>query len=326
MTSRALPSYLRSGGWRDYQRFFPTDVALTEAHHLPVEQWWRWRGLDIHLDRFEPEQPAASTVVLIHGAGGYGRLFAPLARMLREQGHAVVAPDLPGYGLSRAAARWIDYRHWRDLLIDLIAHEHAAHDRPVVLFGGSIGGYLAYLCAAQSAQVAGLIATTLADPRQPTVQRDLARNRLLRAGLPLLPALARISGGVRLPIRWFTHMQRMSRDPALTALVCRDPLGGGNRVPLGLLASLFDTAPAVEPEQFQQCPVLMVHPALDHWTPVAGSDLFFERLRVPKRRVLLDNCGHFPVESPGLQQLRCAVLDFLQGIVEPPITQSTAGP
>jgi alpha-beta hydrolase superfamily lysophospholipase len=185
-----------------------------------------------------------------------------------------------------------------------------------VLFGASIGGYLAYLCAAQSPHVTGLIATTLADPRQAAVQHDLARNRLLRAGLPLLPALARISGGLRLPIRWFTHMQRMSRDPALTALVCEDPLGGGNRVPLGLLASLFNTAPAVEPEQFQQCPVLLLHPALDHWTRVASSDLFFERLCVPKQRVLLENCGHFPVESPGLQQLRAATLDFLQDTVD----------
>ena len=125
----------------------------------------------------------------------------------------------------------------------------------------------------------------------------------MRALLPKLRPLSRLTRGLRVPVRWFTHMQRMSRDPALTALVCADPLGGGNRVPLGLLASLFDTAPALEPEQFQRCPVLMLHPACDDWTPVAISDRSFQRLAAPGQRVLLEACGHFPIEHPGLDQL-----------------------
>lgn len=119
------------------------------------------------------------------------------------------------------------------------------------------------------------------------------------------------------------HVDRMSRDPVLSALVCRDPLGGGNRVPLGLLASLFDTPPAVEPEQFTRCPVLMVHPACDAWTPVQISDRFFERLAAPRQRVLLEACGHFPIEPPGLDQLRDALLPFLHRIAQSPTTQTT---
>jgi len=38
---------------------------------------------------------------------------------------------------------------------------------------------------------------------------------------------------------------------------------------------------------------------------------FFDRLKVPKRLVMLDNAGHFPIEEPGVSELRTALLDFL---------------
>ena len=291
-----------------YADFFPDQPAAT-----PRSETFRWAGGSLQLDRHGPAD-ADATVVLVHGAGGYGRMFAPLAAGLADAGHEVLAPDLPGYGLSTAPWNAIHYGAWKLALLALIDAEHQRRPRPIVLLGASIGGYLAYLVAAESPWVRGLVATTLADPRDPVVQAALVRQPWMRALLPTLRPLSRLTRGLRVPVRWFTHMQRMSRDPALTALVCADPLGGGNRVPLGLLASLFDTAPALEPEQFQRCPVLMLHPACDDWTPVAISDRFFQRLAAPRQRVLLDACGHFPIEQPGLDQLRDALLPFVQRI------------
>ncbi|AWH23078.1 alpha/beta hydrolase [Stenotrophomonas sp. ZAC14D2_NAIMI4_6] len=291
-----------------YADFFPGQPTAT-----PRSEAFRWAGGTLRLDRHGPRQ-APLTVVLVHGAGGYGRMFAPLAAALADAGHEVLAPDLPGYGLSPAHWAQVDYAAWKRALLALIDAEHTQRARPIVLLGASIGGYLAYLVAAESRWVRGIAATTLADPRDPVVQAALVRQPWMRALLPTLRPLSRLTRGLRVPVRWFTHMQRMSRDPALTALVCADPLGGGNRVPVGLLASLFGTAPALEPEQFQRCRVLMLHPACDDWTPVAISDRFYQRLAAPKQRVLLDGCGHFPVEQPGLDQLRDALLPFLQRI------------
>lgn len=301
-----------------YQRFFdPVAGAVApraERSEGPLG--------GLQLDRHGPAD-AALSVVLVHGAGGYGRMFAPLAQRLAVAGHEVLAPDLPGYGLSPAPWSQMDYAAWKRSLLALIEAEHAQRARPFVLLGTSIGGYLAYLVAAESPWVRGLVATTLADPRDPAVQAALVRQPWMRRLLPALRPVSRLTRGLRVPVRWFTHMARMSRDPALSALVCRDPLGGGNRVPLGLLASLFDTPPAVEPEQFTRCPVLMVHPACDAWTPVQISDPFFERLAAPRQRVLLEACGHFPIEPPGLDQLRDALLPFLQRIAQSPATQAT---
>lgn len=301
-----------------YQRFFDPVAGAVAPRAERIEGSFG----ALQLDRHGPAD-AALSVVLVHGAGGYGRMFAPLAQRLAVAGHEVLAPDLPGYGLSPAPWSQVDYAAWKRTLLTLIEAEHAQRARPFVLLGASVGGYLAYLVAAESPWVRGLVATTLADPRDPAVQAALVRKPWMRRLLPALRPLSRLTRGLRVPVRWFTHMERMSRDPALSALVCRDPLGGGNRVPLGLLASLFDTPPAEEPEQFTRCPVLMVHPACDAWTPVQISDPFFERLAAPRQRVLLEACGHFPIEQPGLDQLRDALLPFLQRIAQSLATQAT---
>ncbi len=119
----------------------------------------------------------------------------------------------------------------------------------------SVGGYLAYLAAAQWRKAAGVIATTLADPRLPIVRDQFAKHpRLNRVLNPLLPALTAMLGGLRLPVRWFSNMEGIANDPELLRLLCDDPVGGGNRVPLRFLRSLLAIRPAIEPEEFDRSP------------------------------------------------------------------------
>jgi alpha-beta hydrolase superfamily lysophospholipase len=217
--------------WRQYQRFLPESLRTT-PDRLPVEEWWTWRSADIHLDRYEvpKEAPTAPfTVILVHGGGGCGRLLAPYGQMLQRHGYEVVAPDLPGYGLSVAPPELFSYHAWVACVADLAAAEHRRTGRPVVLFGMSVGGYLAYLAAAKGRLAAGVIATTLADPRLAIVRDQFARSaRLNRLLLPTLPLAASLLGGLRLPIKWFSNMQAISNNAELNRLLCSDPVAGGN--------------------------------------------------------------------------------------------------
>src|SRR6266566_4422272 len=131
-------SYAEVNHWQAYQRFLPARLRLEDGRG-PVEEWWPWRGAEIHLDRYAA--PAAPlTVVMLHGGGGYGRLLAPFAMMLRAHGYEVVLPDLPGYGLSVARAELFSYSRWVDCAADLVEAEARRSGRPVVLFGMSVGG------------------------------------------------------------------------------------------------------------------------------------------------------------------------------------------
>jgi alpha-beta hydrolase superfamily lysophospholipase len=309
----ARKHYADSEDWRRYQPFFPPEMRCTAAT-TPTEEWWSWNGLDVHLDRSAvPESPIK--VIVLHGAGAYGRVMAPAAVIARRHGYETVAPDLPGYGLTHVPRDRFVYSLWIDCVKDLIDAELARDGRPVVLFGVSLGGLLAYHAAARSRRVAGLIATTLADPRERAVRAGFARTPLLgTAGLWLLHQMRAVTDGLPLPMRYMSKMNRISNNPELARVCQEDPLGGGNWVPARFLRTLLSTPPDIEPEHFDLCPVLLAHPGVDRMTEISLSRRFFDRLAAPKRMVVLDGASHMPTEHPGIDQLESAVLDFARGI------------
>ncbi|OBZ10251.1 alpha/beta hydrolase [Bacillus sp. FJAT-26390] len=298
--------------WKQYQRFFPAEIQVDEDH-LPTEEWWGWRDISIHLDRM-PAADAKLKIISIHGAGGNGRLLAPYARLLQNHGYEVVSPDLPPYGLSEAATvKHIDYRLWIDILTALVEHETARDGKPIVLLGSSIGGMLAYNTAAMSKHVKGLIATTFIDTSRAEVRDQLAPNRFVsRVGKLSMDAFPFLADPFRISIKHVSRMHLISNHPELTKLIMNDTRAGGAKIPLRLLRTFLNTEPLIKPEQFDRCPVLLVHPEIDPMTPIQFSEPFYEKLTGDKQCVILEGAGHFPIEQPGLEQLKTAVLAFLR--------------
>jgi alpha-beta hydrolase superfamily lysophospholipase len=114
-----------------------------------------------------------------------------------------------------------------------------------------------------------------------------------------------------MPMAYISRMSWISNRPELSKLVQSDRLGGGSWVPARFLRTLMTTAPAIEPEDFDVCPVLLAHPGADRMTDIAMSRRFFDRLAGPKRMVVLDGASHMPTEHPGIDQLEASVLDFV---------------
>ncbi len=189
----------------------------------------------------------------------------------------------------------------------------ARDGKPVALFGVSLGGLLAYQAAAQSGKVVGVIATTLADLRTQEARDGFARNKLLsRAGLPVIETLRLLLDRLPIPMRLVSRMNRISNDASLAALCTSDPLGGGNWMPARFLRTMLSMPPAIEPEDFDICPVLLAHPGEDRMTDIALSRAFFERLACEKQMVVLEGASHMPIEHPGIDQLQSAALAFLE--------------
>lgn len=94
---------------------------------------------------------------------------APIGMLARRLGYEAVLPDLPGYGLTRVPRRRFTYPTWVACARDLAVAERERADRPVMALGASMGGMLAWHAAAAGAPLAGIVATTLIDPRDPEV-------------------------------------------------------------------------------------------------------------------------------------------------------------
>ncbi|MCV7280768.1 alpha/beta hydrolase [Mycolicibacterium flavescens] len=301
----------------EYARY----AAFVPAHHRPsppidpVSTWWSWRGRRVHIARAAvPDAPVR--LLVVHGAGGYSGALWPIAAAVAREGIEVLSPDMPLYGDTvEPDPRSVRYPDWLDLLSDLVVAERAADPRPLVLFGASMGGMMAYEAAARTGEVAHVVATCLLDPAVPAARSAAARISAIGPVAPvLMRAVDSVLGRVRVPIRWLVDMNNMSHDAELTRLCAEDPKGGGVRVPVGFLASWLNHAHTA-PESFTAAPVTLTHPGADRWTPPQLSIDFLRRIAGPTRLVMLDNCGHFPVEEPGLTQLAAALRDVRDDVI-----------
>ncbi|MEI7770355.1 MAG: alpha/beta hydrolase [Chloroflexales bacterium] len=310
-------AYANDPTWRAIQQFLPAAMRLGDEL-MPTEEYWRWQGHEIHLDRFaQPSSPV--TVILLHGVGTNGRQLSLIAGApLFRRGLATVALDLPTYGQTRVrrGARVV-YDDWVHLVCAFIAAERARTGRPVVLYGLSAGGMLAYHAAAVSGQVAGIVGMTFLDQREQLVRDVTARNLLMSRVGGWFAARASCSplGGMKLPMRLTSKMHTLVNNPAALRVMLADRTSAGNWATLRFLDSYLRYQPAVEPDAFTVCPILLTQPDADRWTPLGLSELMLRRVRqVPVTRVMLTGAGHYPLEEPGLTQMAEGIHAFIEAL------------
>lgn len=298
--------------YRDYAAFVPREY--TDGMTPPVSTWWQWRGTSVHIAR-AANPDADVRAMVIHGGGGYSGALWAVGAVAADDGVEVLAPDLPLYGDTVPAdPKSVRYDDWVDLLCDLIRAERDADPRPLILVGASMGGMLAYEVAARAGRVDAVVATCLLDVSAPDARAAAVRFAWMGGSAPiLLRAIDPVLGRLRLPIRWLADMNAMSGNPALTRMCATDPRGGGAKVPIGFLASWMNYHHA-PPGAYHAAPVTLVAPAADLWTPPELSQSFLQRISAPTAMVMLENCGHFPIEEPGLAQLRAAVHDVVTSV------------
>lgn len=308
---KKLNYYSQLSYWKKYHSFLPPELQY-DLNKMPTEEYWRWNDMNIHLDRMKnPTSPVK--VIILHGAGGNGRIVGLFGNFLYQQGFEYLAPDLIGYGLSQNLKNeTIEYKTWVSCVSDLVDLELSKDNRPVILFGLSVGGMLAYQVAAVNKNVKKIIATTLADSRSKAVRDELSRNLFLsRIGFPFIKAFQKLTDSTKIPIRWLCKMDKITNDPAFSSIFSNDKLAGGSKVELRFIRTYMNYDPELEPENFNDCSVLYLHPEKDTWTTLKVSKPFYDRLRCPKRFLTLKNCGHAPYEEPGLTDMKFEILKFI---------------
>ncbi|NNJ84530.1 MAG: alpha/beta fold hydrolase [Gammaproteobacteria bacterium] len=318
-----MKMYVDQQAWKDIQAFLPRGKRLT-PETTPLEEFWQWRGHKIHLDRLGNINSRAR-VVLFHGVGTNGRQMsmivgAPLFRL----GYDVIAIDMPTYGLTQVNPKErVSYDDWVALAADFIRAEQAKDDRPIFLYGLSAGGMLAYHVAAHLAvdaradRIAGIIGMTFLDQRERTVRDKTSLNLFMsRIGAPFAHIAAHTPlSRLKIPMRLAAKMHRLVNDPDALKVFLKDKSSAGNWVSLGFLSSYLRYKPAIEPEAFTVCPILLTQPAADTWTPLALSEIFLNRIgHVATTLVMLENASHYPMEEPGLTQMVEAIDSFIQSI------------
>ena len=315
MSRNNFARYAGTQSWINYRRLLQERFDLI-LHSEPTEQQTIWEGHTLHIDAWASRgvDTEKGTIILVHGAGGHGRLLAPIADSLAALGWRVIAPDLPGYGLSptRKGWRW-NYDDWPKYIAWLADQE--AGKGPVALMGLSVGGMTAFGDAQIAKSVSGVIVTTLIDMGDADIFDKASR-------WPWLGALSQftwrfaswLTDLCTLPLRLVAPMGALSSDPLLRQYLVEDPLLGGLIVPTRFFRTLHNWRP-LRPDLSLGCPVLLVHPSKDTWTPTAMSLPTYNKVRGPKRFVQLTDGAHLPIEQPARAELMAEISTFLGEIL-----------
>ena len=93
-------TYSKQSEWREIQSYLPKKYHFTDNYH-PTEEWWNWKGHEVHLDCFRNEK-APVKVILLHGVGTNGRQMSMiLGGPLSKDGFETIAIDMPTYGVTK---------------------------------------------------------------------------------------------------------------------------------------------------------------------------------------------------------------------------------
>ena len=306
-----MESYETYSSWKTFQTFFPDEWRIT-SKYKPIEYYWNWDNFDVHIDHYYVDSTQKKhKLILLHGGGGNGRLLSPIAVFLQKLGYECIAPDLPGFGLTKIH-KPNSYYTWINLVNELVNQELKKSKSPIVLCGVSLGGMLAYQVACLNKNISGLIVTSLADTRKKSVQIGLSKNKWFGAISPtLLSGMSSITDDIKIPIKWTTKMWAMANNPEFVKALKNDKIGSGSAVYLKFFRTLFEVSPEIEPEDFNRCPLLFLQPEKDYIIPWSMSKPFYESLSCKKEMVILKNCGHIPLEKPGINQMIDASTSFL---------------
>ncbi|WP_420640754.1 alpha/beta hydrolase [Candidatus Leptofilum sp.] len=302
-----------------WQNYFAPEI-VSQAQKIRTTYQVSSTGVILHVDAFE-QSTSAPVLIFNHGAGGYSRLFTPLALALWKLGYTVLLPDQVGQGLSKGMRPNLSITNFVANIVDVSIWARKQHRGPIFLAGGSLGSGLTYYAAAAGAPVDALICHNLyAFGRMADV---LALSSFSWAtavpGLPFLfeksiQLLAALMPNLPIPYQLLGKFARMvdRREPDFYAKWRADP------VPLRwvtprYLRSMFTTKTAV-PFRKNQLPILVINPTLDEMVDPKVTKRNFEQLSGPKTYAELP-FGHWALNAEFVTQWVDVVDSWCQSVL-----------
>ncbi len=249
-------------------------------------------GLRLYTQQWTPDRDAAATVLLIHGYAEHCGRYDHVAQALVDAGAAVYAYDHRGFGRSEGRRAFVD--HFEQYLDDLDRfRDHVqAHtpDRPIFLFGHSMGGLIALLSALtrRLPHLHGLLLSA------PAIEVNPNLAPLLRKGAQLLGRLVPTLPTVRSP------QGAISRDPAVVDAATNDPLNYHGRTLARTGAELLRAGRIARVRLHElETPFLVLHGTADPLATPSWSKRLYQRAAAPDKTLrLYDGLYHETFNEP----------------------------
>jgi len=248
-------------------------------------------GLHLVTKHWACSAPRAA-VLLVHGYGEHSGRYGHVARAMTENHIDVYAYDQRGYGRSEGPRAYVDsFDAYVDDLDLAIGHvRRLIGDRPLYLFGHSMGGavVLLYALERQIRDVAGLLLSSPAIEVDPDIAPFLRKiARFVGAILPRLPVVPSPEG-------------RISRDQDVVDEAEQDPLNYHGRIQARTGAEILRANQRIQQQLSSlQLPFLVFHGTADVVTSAEASRRLYDQAASDDKTLhLYDGLFHETFNEP----------------------------
>ncbi|MFP4227298.1 MAG: lysophospholipase [Salinivenus sp.] len=248
-------------------------------------------GLRLFTRRWRPDGSPLAHMVLVHGYADHSGRYDHVADTFAKVGLATYAFDLRGHGQSEGKRVYVDRfdQYLDDLSRVLTWVREDAPDRPLFLFGHSMGGLISLKYVLdRSPTLQGLILSAPALEVNPDLAPLLRRAAHVLGRLaPTLPTVGSPKGAI-------------SRDPQVVAQANADPLNYHGRIPARTGAELLRAGARVRARLGAlQTPFLVIHGTADLLASPRWSRRLHEEARSEDKTIhLYEDLYHETFNEP----------------------------
>jgi alpha-beta hydrolase superfamily lysophospholipase len=232
-------------------------------------------GTPILVRRWAAAGEPWADVLIVHGIAEHSGRYEHVGGWLAEAGLEVTGYDLRGFGGSGGRRAWVgSWREYHDDLEERLGDVRLrAVGRPVVLFGHSLGGLVAYGYAVadppRPLPDALVVSAPAIDSNLPRWQQSLAR--VLTHVAPTFAVKNAFDGTI------------LSRDPAVAERYLADPLNHHSTTTRLGAEALAEQKRATAALDRLSVPTLVYHGGDDRLVPTASSEIFASSSSVTRR-------------------------------------------
>jgi alpha-beta hydrolase superfamily lysophospholipase len=263
-------------------------------------------GTPILVREWAARDKAWAHVLLVHGLAEHSGRYEHVGGWLADAGLDATAYDLRGFGASGGRRAWADAwsRHHDDLAERLAAIRAGTPDRPVVLYGHSVGALVAlgYVVAVPERPLPDALVLSA-----PAVDSSLPRWQKAAA-----PVLARVAP--TLEVKNAFDGTILSRDPSVAERYLADPLNYHRTTTRFGADALIEQSRVLAATDRLSLRTLVIHGGDDRLVPTASSERFAALPTVTRR--VYPGLRHESHNEPEGELVIADVVAWLRSVLE----------
>jgi alpha-beta hydrolase superfamily lysophospholipase len=296
-------SYEPANTWHKY--CLDLDPQLVEA--AISEDYVLSNDKKIHLDTYGKDGDFKTTIIFIHGTAVYSRFYAAFLYDLYKAGYRIVAPDLPGHGLSEGRRGHFDMQLLTSTLYDVATQVIDQFGASIAVMGSSLGGITSLYVVANDPRIKAAVCHNAAILNEGAHKRIVHLGGLLKVLKPLTPYLAKILPTLRLSVWRYLPIEGLTHDKKildLEEIIFQDRIISDSYTLKSLATQM--RAPLARPIETIETPVMIINGDDDVLFSVEYMREIFDRLERSKNKRLeiLPNASHLILQEHREESLK----------------------